>query len=569
MLNREDSVLYFPPEAFGPFKVLHQIGAGALGPVFRAYEPGTERLIAVKVFRLDLTPEQSAALVEQLQALVDAHITHPHIAAPVAAGLESGGAYLAQEYAVGDSLDVVLRERGAMSLADARPIVEAIVSAIEFAASRGVRHGSLHMRDVMVSGSSVRMTGFGLVDVLSKISARKPTRRVFAAGDDSDLSTAGAIAFEILTGKRPSREAVQDYLKTHDDELDGAIRAALTAASGAPPSSPADLEPFVPEDEPPARFSVVDEDLGLSQQTPEPVIDLMEPAEVAATSPAIERTSSERAPFSNWSAQPPRAVQAEVVEPTPTRRWPIVAVFMAFAVATALAVGFFLRAPQPASAPSREPVDRPVEETTVNVSPSPASAEPQAPATAPAPANRNMPPPESSAALPAPTPSRAASGAVAAGRGPIRGSLLVRSSPADADVFLNGRASGKTPLTVRDLDVGSYTIRIARDGYVTDTRTVQLTARRPTASATFNLREESAAKAVPSGPGSLEVRSRPTGARVFVNDRLMGSTPLAVPELPAGPATVRIEMDGYRVWETTVQIDAGGQARLAASLERN
>src|SRR6266849_2146300 len=28
-----------PPDAFGPFRVLHQIGAGALGPVFRAYEP--------------------------------------------------------------------------------------------------------------------------------------------------------------------------------------------------------------------------------------------------------------------------------------------------------------------------------------------------------------------------------------------------------------------------------------------------------------------------------------------------------------------------------------------------
>ena len=136
-------------------------------------------------------------------------------------------------------------------------------------------------------------------------------------------------------------------------------------------------------------------------------------------------------------------------------------------------------------------------------------------------------------------------------------------------MFLNGRAGGKTPLTIRDLDVGSYTIRVARDGYVAETRTLQLTARRPTASATFNLRETPAAKAGPSGPGSLEVRSRPSGAKVFVNDRLVGSTPLAMPELPAGPATVRIEMDGYRVWETTVQIDAGGQARLAASLERN
>src|SRR6185436_5538588 len=42
-----------PPDAFGPFRVLHQVGAGALGPVFRAFDPGRNRLVAIKLFRLD------------------------------------------------------------------------------------------------------------------------------------------------------------------------------------------------------------------------------------------------------------------------------------------------------------------------------------------------------------------------------------------------------------------------------------------------------------------------------------------------------------------------------------
>ena len=70
LLAHDDSVLYFPPEAFGPFRVLHQIGAGTLGPVFRAHEPAGDRLVAVKVFRLDITPEQSAALVGQFEQLI-------------------------------------------------------------------------------------------------------------------------------------------------------------------------------------------------------------------------------------------------------------------------------------------------------------------------------------------------------------------------------------------------------------------------------------------------------------------------------------------------------------------
>src|SRR2546427_9211091 len=55
---RMDAAGSATPGAFGPFRVLHQIGAGALGPVFRAYEPDRDRLVAVKVFRLGLPPER-------------------------------------------------------------------------------------------------------------------------------------------------------------------------------------------------------------------------------------------------------------------------------------------------------------------------------------------------------------------------------------------------------------------------------------------------------------------------------------------------------------------------------
>jgi hypothetical protein len=47
-----------PPDAFGPFRVLHQVGAGALGPVFRASDSDRGRLLAVKLFQLDLAAER-------------------------------------------------------------------------------------------------------------------------------------------------------------------------------------------------------------------------------------------------------------------------------------------------------------------------------------------------------------------------------------------------------------------------------------------------------------------------------------------------------------------------------
>jgi hypothetical protein len=256
--------------------------------------------------------------------------------------------------------------------------------------------------------------------------------------------------------------------------------------------------------------------------------------------------------------------------------------FLVFAVLTALSVGFFLRSPTPAPVTEQEPA---VDETIVDLSAS-APAEPaelrrDKPASAAAPTSPNAtadkPASASAPASPnatvdkpiAPSPSRPASGAV---RRTQTGSVLIRSTPADADVLVNGKPRGRTPLALRDLALGSYTIRVARDGYAADERTLQLTARRPATSTTINLRPLSARGAVAdttqrTGPGLLNVQSRPAGARVFVNGRLAGSTPIAIPGLLAGDATVRIEKDGYVPWTATVRVSAGGQTAVRASLE--
>ena len=89
--------------------MLHQIGVGALGPVFRTYEPNRDRLVAVKVFRLDMTPEQARALADELARASQAGLFHPSIVEPLDAGIEGTVAYRAEEYVAAESLDVAMR----------------------------------------------------------------------------------------------------------------------------------------------------------------------------------------------------------------------------------------------------------------------------------------------------------------------------------------------------------------------------------------------------------------------------------------------------------------------------
>ncbi len=193
--------------------MLHQIGVGALGPVFRTYEPTRDRLVAVKVFRLDVTPEQARALADELGRAADAGLFHPSIVEPVAAGLEGTVAYRAEEYVAAESLDVAMRHYAPATLDKALPFITQLASAIDFARAAGVGHGALHPRDIFVTPDEARATGFGVVDAMDRLALRAPVRRPYSpperiAGQPwntaADVFSLAAIAFELLTGRRPS-----------------------------------------------------------------------------------------------------------------------------------------------------------------------------------------------------------------------------------------------------------------------------------------------------------------------------------------------------------------------------
>ena len=72
------------------------MGVGVLGPVFRTYEPERDRLVAVKVLRLDLTPEALRTLVEELQRISELTLSPQSLVGMLGAGIEGTTAYVAE-----------------------------------------------------------------------------------------------------------------------------------------------------------------------------------------------------------------------------------------------------------------------------------------------------------------------------------------------------------------------------------------------------------------------------------------------------------------------------------------
>jgi hypothetical protein len=203
--------------------------------------------------------------------------------------------------------------------------------------------------------------------------------------------------------------------------------------------------------------------------------------------------------------------------------------------------------------------------------PQPAQADPssaRAESVAP-PARAAAPEPDSTAPQAQAAPAVAAApGPPAARAQPLSGSLLIRSTPPGAMVFVDDERKGVTPLAVRALDLGTRRVRVQRDGFDVENRQVTLTEGRPSRSLDVPLRPLATAAAATPGArtGTLVIESRPSGATALVNGRSVGTTPLTLDALAPGSYSVQLQLAGFRPVTTTVRVVAGSRARAAASL---
>jgi hypothetical protein len=219
-----------------------------------------------------------------------------------------------------------------------------------------------------------------------------------------------------------------------------------------------------------------------------------------------------------------------------------------------------------ASAPAEERRERP----DPDPDPSPRGAPPfTAPApSSPAPAASSVAAP---AVSPPSVPRQPEAEVVTSGR------VLVRSDPPGAQLFIDDELRGQTPMAVRDLTLGTHTITLRAPGLPPWSQQVTLTAERPAqsfeivmgrASARPEASPAAALPPAPAPPASLQVESRPTGAQVWIDGRLVGTTPLQLSSVETGSHALRLELPGYRPWTTSVSVSRGERARVAASLEQ-
>ncbi len=148
---------------------------------------------------------------------------------------------------------------------------------------------------------------------------------------------------------------------------------------------------------------------------------------------------------------------------------------------------------------------------------------------------------------------------------PTTGDLEVSSAPSGAAVYVDTDYQGTTtpgsPLDVVALSPGTHTVVLKKSGYSDYTTTVNIRAGQ-----TAQVAATLAQSGQPSKTASVQITSDPSGADVSINNLYMGITPLTAQNVQPGPSTVKIALDGYTPYTSTVQISAGQSLQINAAL---
>jgi hypothetical protein len=138
-------------------------------------------------------------------------------------------------------------------------------------------------------------------------------------------------------------------------------------------------------------------------------------------------------------------------------------------------------------------------------------------------------------------------------------------------------------MTIDELSFGRHEVRVVEDGYSVSREQVTLSEVAPERTLSFRLRRAPAAApsrgaartnkpATPAAPqsfvGTIYVDSRPRGARVLLDGKMVGVTPIRIPDVSVGSHVVRLQLEDHRDWTSSARVTSGQEARVTGSLER-
>ncbi|MFZ0277072.1 MAG: protein kinase [Candidatus Sulfotelmatobacter sp.] len=210
-------------QVLGHYRVLEQIGAGGMGLVFRASDQQLERDVAIKVLPPGMLADEAARKRFRREALALAKLNHPNIGTVYEFSSQEGLDFLVMEYVGGVAVDARLAS-GPLTQKEVLRLGFQLADGLASAHEHGVIHRDLKPANMrLTEDNRLKILDFGLAqfvrqetdlgitasisdskDVTGTLPYMSPEQlRGELTDQRSDLWSAGAVLYELVTGRRP------------------------------------------------------------------------------------------------------------------------------------------------------------------------------------------------------------------------------------------------------------------------------------------------------------------------------------------------------------------------------
>ena len=220
---------------FPQLELLEFIGKGGMGAVYKARQPGLDRLVALKILAPASTNDPGFSERFDREARALARLNHPNIVTVYdygrVGGEEASGAttenplpalqYLLMEFVDGGNLRQI-EQAGRLTPEQALAIVPQICEALQFAHSEGIVHRDIKPENILLDKRGrVKITDFGIAKILGQVTSAAPLtgardvvgtphymapeqiEKPLAVDHRADIYSLGVVFYEMLTGELP------------------------------------------------------------------------------------------------------------------------------------------------------------------------------------------------------------------------------------------------------------------------------------------------------------------------------------------------------------------------------
>jgi len=205
----------------GGFRLLYKIASGSFGRVYRADDPRSGRVVAIKVLRRKWSEDKHNIELFEREGRVGMTLRHPNIVEILAVNRDGASRqyFIVMEFVEGGNLRDFLTIRKKLEPAETLRILEDVTAGLNHALTQGLTHRDMKLTNVLISSQGVaKLVDFGLAGVYAKghkdredvnvdrtvdYAGLEKTTNVAPGDTRSDLFFLGCVAYQLLTGRSP------------------------------------------------------------------------------------------------------------------------------------------------------------------------------------------------------------------------------------------------------------------------------------------------------------------------------------------------------------------------------